>query len=509
VVLVGGLSAAEEPRPGGISDFLPGKNVRLGTLRTPQTVDREAAKRELADLHAWLMAEQVAAGVERPLLVEMSTKELAEIGLGVCEGCSEEPRALRVGVTRQVHAELALDSVGWGAVKRSPDGGRVWSAAVKSAGAFGLRLHFDDFDLPAGVELYLFNEAGAVAGPYIKTGPLGTGEFWSHMVRGDVVYLQLRQLARNQPDKVHRSLFRLVDIGHVATGFGADRVGAAAKAFCSFNESCVENAECDPVHAAVADVKYAVAHMMFVKRPFLYLCSGGLLNNTANDETPYFLTANHCISRDREAETLEAYFQWWVDCGEECPTQWERPEEAPRTLGASVVATNKIGDFSLLELAEPAPEGSAFLGWNSEQAIAFTDDADLYRISHPSGAPQAYSEHVVDTSAPTCSSWPRGSWIYSRDTLGATEGGSSGSPVVNGDGEVVGQLSGSCGTNIGDDCDAVNNATVDGAFASYYSQVAPWLDPGSGGSCGAAGDPCESNDDCCSLSCHPKKKTCR
>ena len=150
VVLVAGLSAAEMPRQGGISDFLPGDTVRLGTLRTPQTVDREAAKRELADLHAWLMAEQVAAGVERPLMVEMSTKELADLELGACEGCSEEPQALRVGMTRQVHAELALYSVRWGAVERSPDGGRVWSAAVKSTGAFGLRLHFDNFDLPVG-----------------------------------------------------------------------------------------------------------------------------------------------------------------------------------------------------------------------------------------------------------------------------------------------------------------------------------------------------------------------
>jgi lysyl endopeptidase len=509
VVLVAGLSAAETPRSGGVSDFLPQKAVRLGTLRTPQTVDREAAKRELADLHARLTAERVAAGVERPLVVEMSTKELAEIGLGVCEGCAEEPQALRVGVTRQVYAELTLDSVRWGAVKRSPDGGRVWSAAVKSAGAFGLRLHFDNFELPEGSELYLFNEAGAVAGPYTKSGPLGTGEFWSHMVRGEVVYLQLRQLGRNQPDKVHRSLFRLVDIGHVATGFGVARAGAAAKEFCNHNADCVVNAECVSVHDAVTDVKYAVAHMMFVKRPFLYICSGGLLNNTAEDETPYFLTANHCISRDREAGTLEAYFQWWIDCGEECPAQWEPPELAPGTLGSSVVATNKTGDYTLLLLAGPAPDGSAFLGWNSEQEIAFTDDADLYRISHPSGAPQAYSEHVVDTSAPTCSSWPRGSWIYSRDIYGATEGGSSGSPVVNSDGEVVGQLSGSCGTNIGDDCDAVNNATVDGAFASYYSQVEQWLVPGSGGSCGASGDPCEDNEDCCSLSCHPRKNTCR
>jgi len=83
----------------------------------------------------------------------------------------------------------------------------------------------------------------------------------------------------------------------------------------------------------------------------------------------------------------------------------------------------------------------------------------------------------VDTSAPTCQSWPRGERIYSRDITGATDGGSSGSPVVNASSQIVGQLSGACGFNVNDPCDAVNNATVDGAFAFYFSLVQPILNP--------------------------------
>jgi hypothetical protein len=75
-----------------------------------------------------------------------------------------------------------------------------------------------------------------------------------------------------------------------------------------------------------------------------------------------------------------------------------------------------------------------------------------------------YNEQSVSTSAPTCSGWPRGERIYSRDTLGGTDGGSSGSPVVNASNQVVGQLSGGCGTNVNDPCDSTNNSTVDGAF---------------------------------------------
>ena len=451
VVVIAGLSAVEGAGAAGISQYLPGETVEVGPLRTPQPVDREAAKRELADLHAWLMAEQVVAGIERPLTIGISTKELMEMELGICEGCGEEPEGMRVGMTREVRAELDLGRVSWGAVKRAGDGGRVWSAAVTSAGAFGLRLHFDNFDLPRNAELYLFNEAGAVAGPYTKAGPRGNGEFWSHMVAGDTVYLQLRQYGREGAMKRGARYFNLVDVGHVATGFGGRSGGEATKTFCTFNASCVENAECG-TDSAVADAKDAVAHMIYVKRPYIYICSGGLLNNTSGDGTPYFLTANHCISRDREAGTLEAYFQWTVGCNDACPEQWADPVGVPSTLGSSVVATNKTGDFTLLLLDEPAPAGVGFLGW-STAPVAYSDGAMLYRISHPSGAPQAYSTHQVDTSKYICSSWPLGQWIYSEDVYGATEGGSSGSPVVNASGQVVGQLSGGCGFNLNDVCD--------------------------------------------------------
>jgi hypothetical protein len=164
----------------------------------------------------------------------------------------------------------------------------------------------------------------------------------------------------------------------------------------------------------------------------------------------------------------------------------------------------------------------------------------MYRISHPNGAPQSFSRHRVDATVPTCGGWPRGARIYSRDVIGATQAGSSGAPVVNAAGEIVGQLSGTCGSNVNDDCDAVSNATVDGAFASYYDQVAPYQNPPvpaeicddaidndadtlidcADPDCGAfpsctpckpAGASCASNSECCSSSCKgpASGRTCR
>ncbi|MGA1578902.1 MAG: MopE-related protein, partial [Steroidobacteraceae bacterium] len=196
-------------------------------------------------------------------------------------------------------------------------------------------------------------------------------------------------------------------------------------------------------------------------------------------------------------------------------------------------------DHTLFELAEAAPSGAARLGWNAE-AVASSSQL-LHRISHPGGAPQSYSSHQVDPDGFTCTGYPRGNFIYSQSVVGATEGGSSGSPVVNGSGEVVGQLFGACGSNLGNKCDTVNNRNMDGAFAAYFSQVSQYLDPqpsnctpsteicdgldndcdgqidegdvcgGGGGNGLPTGSACNVNSDCASNSCKgkPGAKVCK
>ncbi len=48
---------------------------------------------------------------------------------------------------------------------------------------------------------------------------------------------------------------------------------------------------------------------------------------------------------------------------------------------------------------------------------------------------------------------------------------------MNASDQVVGQLSGACGTNVGNPCDNTSNATVDGALAYYWASVRPYIAP--------------------------------
>jgi lysyl endopeptidase len=461
---------------------------------------------------------------------------------------------IRVGLVKAVgrrvtfgNADIAKLSpasrrAGGGALRATEGGGFVWATAVESKGAAGLRVHVTELNLPPAAALYFLGPGGDAFGPYTGRGPEENGEIWSNTVTDDVAFLVLRHEGPDGAAELGDTSFVLADVGHLGPRFLA-QLDPAPESFCENNAACVENATCyeqTPADAA----KSAVALMQWVSGAFLYACSGGLIaDSDPATEIPYLLSANHCISRHPDARSLECFFQYEAACGVTmCPSK----AGFPRTLGATIKKTNRTSDYTLLQLNQSPPAGSVFLGWNS-QPVAFTEGAELYRISHPLASPQAFSAHHVSTSAATCTGWPRGAWIYSRDVVGATQGGSSGSPVVNGSGEVVGQLSGACGFNVGDVCDNQANATVDGAFASYYDQVAEFLGPGtpdgepdppieicndgvdndgdgavdcadpdcaadpSCSTCSASGSACTAGTECCSGTCRgkPGSRTCK
>ncbi len=509
-----------------------------------------------ADVYSWLVDESVPVP--------------AAIDIDVSSMPAEDPSDPRqtVGFAPQVDVAVDLSALRAGDLSDQPRAvasgairaegtGFVWSATVQSPGATAMRLELLDLYLPRNASLYLYNDLGDFVGPYTRRGAHGSGEMWTDTLKGERIHLQLRYQGADTARALVGTRFVIGAAGVMDQRFELARYNFTQtmdRAFCSFNADCVENASCSTIPAAIKPAQNAVAQMLFRSGGWYYICSGGLIADTdTSSNIPYFLTANHCISRDAEASSLETYFNFTTSCGGSC----DSPTTAS-TTGATIVAGAKTGDYTLLRLAANAPQGTTFLPF-SATPIANSNGANLFRISHPGGAPQAYSEHRVDTSAGTCSSWPRGSWIYSRDLYGATEGGSSGSPVLNAAGQVVGQLSGGCGTNVNDNCDAVNNATVDGALASYYSQVEPYLDPptsctdgdgdgycagddcndgnaaihpgaaetcdgvdndcdgtvdeGCGGTCDLSppGDACTSNSDCCSNRCKgkPGNKTCR
>jgi len=474
---------------------IPGKTglfPQTFSERSPGNFDAAAYLNNQQETFSWLMSESVPLSPDSIISIEVDQEDLAGIENYQCKSCGglqSTDRKVRIGVVKPASFPVSLDRLPASSLSRTPEGGYVWTAAVESPGATALRVHFTDFSLPPNAELYFYNMDGTVFGPYRDKGYTKDGDFWTNTVSGSVAFLQLRLYSPATVKDLQDSHFVVQDIGYLGEKFllpflqRLDKYRGPISStleHCSFNEPCVEDASCYS-GGVIDDAKYAVGHMQWVSGAWIYYCSGGLVADTVDtSQVPYFLTANHCISKSKDSKNLECFWQYWTDsCQGAC---YDPVGVVPRTLGADILSSDKTGDYTLMQLWDTPPAGSVFMGWTAEP-VAFTDGTELFRISYPQGAPQAYSRHEVDINAGTCTGWPRGDWIYSRDVIGATEGGSSGSPVYNLSGQIVGQLSGACGTNVDDVCDSVNNATVDGAFATYFNTVKQWLDPtgGTGG----------------------------
>lgn len=462
---------------------------RKGAEKAVGGITKEEREARQAELFDWLRGETPAGTLDTPVHVEVSQQELTELA---------EPHAppLRIGLVKSITpaidiAELQRGQVfkkggrvAGGIFQETDDGGFVWALTIMSPNAIGIRLHFRNFSIPDDADLYFYSPNGQVRGPYQRQGPNNTGEFWTNTVFSETGVVVLRHFGKYTAEDLRNVSFVITDLGHIGRGFPKPiPVNHSWRDDKCGNPLCVVDANCENV--APAD-QSSIAKMEWIQGAFIYSCTGGLIADTdGSSQRNLFLTANHCLSKS--SSNLETFFNYTTDsCMGECPGS-----PAPDTTGATVLASGRKGDYTLMELSQDPPSGSTFLGWNNSP-IAFTNGADLYRVSNPNFGPQVFSRHTVDTVAGTCTQWPRGERIYSRDVEGATDGGSSGSPVVisgmNG-GEIVGQLSGACGYNPDDACDSASNSTVDGALAFYYDKVAQFLDPGTS-------TECSSNTDC-------------
>ena len=468
-------------------------------------------------IHAEVSARLPGGHDTAPVFVEITEADRDAIDNPV----TTERVPQRIGVVKKINQVVGkpVGSPGFqlGVIEEGDDS-FVWSVTITSPGAQATRLHIEDFSLSENTELFVLGANGQADGPHVGLGRNGNGDFWTRSIVGETGTIVVRYTGARPDINKARTTFVITEIGHIRGRPPRPQLQSHDDWPCSDNEPCMQDAQCPNTSAAVDDAKDAVAKLEWIQSIFIHTCTGGLIADTdTGTDIPLMLTANHCFASD--ITNLETFFNYTTDsCGGGCPDSLVTGGTPPPsdTVGMTVNATNRSSDYTLFTLNQPAPAGAVFLGWNSTP-VANNDGLDLYRISNANFGPQVYSEHMVDTGSPTCTGIPRGAWIYSTDKFGATMGGSSGSPVVNSAGEIVGQLTGCCGFNCGDVCDSGNNWTIDGAFANYFNEVESILDPVAGcstnaecddglfctgtetctsGSCQSSGDPCGAGESC-------------
>lgn len=396
-------------------------------------------------------------GIEQDLLSASTTKPL-KIG-------AVKPLAIQVDL-RPIDVQAMGDQLytfANGFVRRL-EGQLHWVLRIDNAEAGGMRLLLDNIQLPLDAKIHVYNDSGELH-TYTHPGP----RLWTHTLSGNQIYLQV-EVPEGQSDEVRFTIA------------SAMVRSPLPRELCLNNTPCVENAACfSPLDWSEIDkVRKAIASINFIDGGWGYACSGGLIADTDPESTiPYFLTAHHCINNPEAAATVEAWFDYRTPaCGIPCRPV---PPGTFTTLGATLLHHSALDDHSLLILDQPPPSDAWYLGW-STTPVAWAAGATLFRLSHPQGSPQAFSTHRVDVGADPVrycgvNSFPRGIYIFTRNEIGAVEPGSSGAPLLNASGQVVGQLSYLCGSNLNDPCDGVRNVVVDGAFANYFHRLQPWLEP--------------------------------
>lgn len=346
-----------------------------------------------------------------------------------------------IGIVIPPRHQQPVDLLEAGAWAELGDGSVVCRLKLRAPGAKGARIKFQDLDLPPGAMLTLGDALhGEVFAQYEGRGLLADGTFWAATIPGDTTLIEIAVPAARKHDliacDVARLLHAFVDVlgEEVTPDVGPD----GPELPCHDDVAC---------HLAIDDpMRNSVVKLTFVVGDeFGFLCSGSTLAD-ADPETqiPWLLTAHHCISTQVSAESVEVlYFHELEEC------DLSRRRQRIVTEGAGLIAASALTDCALLRLVEPVPEGGALVGYQASGG-----DAGAVRlVHHPRGTRKRYGEGGGSSDDTFCAS--AGSFFNIDMTrgIGFSEGGSSGSPLFNSSGKVIGQLFGVCLTEPVRDCD--------------------------------------------------------
>lgn len=329
-------------------------------------------------------------------------------------------------------------------------GESVWRARLYSAGATLLIARLDRLELPAGAALTLRDVAGTtVQGPYTAEDVDADGALWTAMVPGEEALLELR-VPISQRDEAD---LHLDTLGHGEFELRNDGVSPKSG-------GCNVDVVCPQGDAWRNQIRSAVRLQIPSSPGQVVLCSGQLVNNTAQDDTPYALTATHCGITSGNASGVVAYFNFQTSSCNGTPNGTLTQNQN----GATRVFANARSDHTLILLSSaPSAAYNAYLsGFDASTGATPSSGVSIH---HPSGdekristfgAPASRNNGVclgqldlVGVCLGTVIDTFRVRW-----SSGVTEPGSSGGGLWNQSQRLVGVLSGGssgCSNPGGDD----------------------------------------------------------
>ncbi len=385
----------------------------------------------------------------------------------------------RFGYPHDVQMDLTSSGT-WSTLK---GGDRLWRLTITCPGAISVNLLYDQFWLPRGSRFYVYNQSrNHVLGGFTETNNKGTlgkpGKFATGLVYGETVtleYFEPAEVAGQGIISIDYVVHGYRNIGVLSKFENSERFGSSGN--CQVNVNCPEGNNWQ-------DEKTGVA---LILNNGTRWCTGSLVNNTRQDGTPYFLTADHCLPGGVDAISNPNLGYWSFYWNYESTGCADGSDFIPpSTNGATLVANNGSSDFALLLLDESPIDLSLdpyFNGWDRRN-VATSNGVGIH---HPAGDIKKIATHTITpASSSTLAPGPANEywqvrWSATANGFSVTEGGSSGPPLFNANSRIIGQLFGGSRINC---ADPPNDPGVYGKiYASWNGssdsrrRLRDWLDP--------------------------------
>jgi hypothetical protein len=397
----------------------------------------------------------------------------------------------RTGIARSVAVTASEASttvlLNW---RPSIRGGRIAALTFRSPDAMGLRLGVLVRSLPMASVLRFYTPGSGTAfevpGQEVLAliqRNLDAGDatdaartYWSPDLGGDSVTMEIEVPKGIDPAATQVSVPRL---SHIYRRL-SERKGDERERDVGDAGTCQRDVTCDPAYERESR---SVALMYFVEDGATYSCTGTLLNDRASSGTPFFLSANHCISNQTVASTLVTA---WFFRASACANATPLPEAKVLMGGATLLYASTDTDTSFMRLNAAPPVGAIHAG---SSAFAPELGMTVFGLHHPVGDLQKLNlgtfqgfafctsstdgSYTCSSSAPSFAKYLRVGWQQ-----GATEGGSSGSGLftrMNGNSYLVGQLRGGASS-----CTNRSGTDTYGRFdLAYRASLSQWLNQAS------------------------------
>lgn len=338
------------------------------------------------------------------------------------------PGPLRFGVPLDV-AIAVHDLAAW---EPSDDGEQlVARLRITAPGAHSLGLDFGSFVLPDDGQLFLYDDTGRTQlGAYTSFNAGPDGAFVIEPFAGESVIVEYSQPATRAPEVelvLQKVVYDYRDVFALERQLNEANNGGGYSGGCSVGVNCPEG---DPFELQKRCTVRTVSNGG--------LCSGVIMNNTAEDETPYLYTAQHC---GQTSSVVVRFNYQRPNCNSgSAPTNQQMS-------GATVLDGDTDTDGRLLRLNNNIPDNYNvyYSGW-SRSTSNLTFGMSMH---HPGGSPKEISIDSNGGGQTTAGFIGIGNvkvWNINFQ-IGGTAGGSSGGPLFDQNNRVRGVLTGGPGGN--------------------------------------------------------------